>query len=279
MESNDTEALTALGHPGRLAVFRLLARRAPHGVRPSEIADALALKPNTLSIYVKELTRAGLLRTWRDGRSVFYGIDLDRVGGLVDFLVNDCCRGRPELCVPLAERSLQRAVGAKRPLDVLFVCSGNSARSVFAEAILSRDGNGRFRAHSAGTRPAAALRPEAAAVLTAHGHDPGRFTPKGVDAFLDPAAPRMDLVITVCDQAANEECPPVPGLPVTAHWGVPAPAAAGGDRQAAFDGAYAALESRIACFLALPFDRLDPLALQRELDTIGGAPAPKRKAG
>jgi arsenate reductase len=279
MEFHDTDALTALGHPGRLAVFRLLARRAPHGVRPSEIADALALKPNTLSIYVKELTRAGLLRTWRDGRSVFYGIDLERVGGLVDFLVNDCCRGRPELCVPLAERSLQRTAAAQRPTDVLFVCTGNSARSVFAEAVLSREGGGRFRAHSAGTSPAAALRPEAVAVLAAHGHDPTLFAPKGVGAFETRDAPRMDLVITLCDQAANEECPPLPGLPVTAHWSVPAPSAATVDRQAAFESAYDIVASRVSRFLALPFDRLDPLALQRELDAIGGAPTTARKAG
>lgn len=275
MESQSTDALAALGHPGRLAVFRLLARRAPHGVRPSEIADALGLKPNTLSIHVKDLTRAGLLKTWRGGRSVYYGIDLDRVGSLVDFLMNDCCRGRPELCVPLAARSLERAA-AGVPRSVLFVCSGNSARSIFAEAILARDGAGRFLAHSAGTRPATALRPEAVAVLVANGHEPDRFVPKGLATL--PAAPRMDLVVTLCDAAANEECPPVPGLPVTAHWPIAAPASAGAGASA-YESAYRAIERRIARFLALPLERLDPLALQRELDLIGAAGAPARNIG
>ncbi|MCF3934410.1 helix-turn-helix domain-containing protein [Acuticoccus sp. M5D2P5] len=270
----DAEALTALGHPGRLAVFRLLARRAPHGVRPSEIAEALDLKPNTLSVYVTTLTRAGILTTWREGRSVYYGIDLKRVGALVDFLVNDCCRGRPELCEPLAARSLQRLaahrdVGAR---NVLFVCSGNSARSQFAEAILNSDGNGRFRAYSAGTKPNRRLNPEAVSVLTAHGHDTVGLKPKAVANFQLPGAPVMDYVITVCDQAANEDCPPLPGLPLTAHWGIARPSATlGNDRAAAFAAAYVAIAERLERFMALPVETLDALSLQNELDAIGAA--------
>ena len=103
MESNhETEALTALGHPGRLAVFRLLARRAPDGVRPGEMIGALGIKPSTLSVYLATLERAGLIAARRDGKSILYRIDLDEVGQLIDYLVADCCRGRPELCVPLA---------------------------------------------------------------------------------------------------------------------------------------------------------------------------------
>ncbi|ORE91732.1 transcriptional regulator [Stappia sp. 22II-S9-Z10] len=270
----DAEALTALGHPGRLAVFRLLARRAPHGVRPSEIAEALDLKPNTLSVYVTTLTRAGILTTWREGRSVYYGIDLKRVGTLVDFLVNDCCRGRPELCEPLAARSLQR-LAAHRDAgrrNVLFVCSGNSARSQFAEAILNRDGNGRFHAYSAGTKPNRRLNPEAASVLTAHGHDTAGLKPKAIASFERPGAPIMDYVITVCDQAANEDCPPLPGLPLTAHWGIPRPSAVeGNDRAAAFAAAYDAIAETLERFMALPVETLDALSLQNELDAIGGS--------
>jgi len=276
----DAEALTALGHPGRMAVFRLLARRAPHGVRPSEIAEALDLKPNTLSVYVSTLTRAGLLSTWREGRSVYYSVDLQRIGALVDFLVNDCCRGRPELCEPLAARSLQRLVPAEEAAvrNVLFVCSGNSARSQMAEAILNRAGEGRFRAFSAGTRPQKTLSADAAAVLAAHGHDTSALKPKALARFQEPSAPVMDFVFTVCDLAANEDCPSMPGLPVTAHWGMPRPSAmATGDRASAFEEAYRLIEARIAQFTALPIEALDAMALQGELDAIGGAA--RRRSG
>lgn len=277
----DADALTALGHPGRLAVLRLLARRAPHGVRPSEIAEALDLRPNTLSVYVTTLTRAGILSTWREGRSVFYGIDLKRIGALVDFLVSDCCRGRPELCEPLAARSLQR-VASDRAGDVrnvLFVCSGNSARSQFAEAILNEAGGGRFRAWSAGTKPNRRLNPKAVAVLTAHGHDIAGLKPKAIAQFARPGAQLMDVVVTVCDQAANEDYPPLPGLPVTAHWGIPRPSAAErGGRPAAFAAAYDEIKARLGRFIALPFDTLDALPLQSELDAIGGARVARRGA-
>lgn len=275
----DADALTALGHPGRLAVFRLIARRAPHGVRPSEIAQALDLKPNTLSVYVMTLTRADILSTWRNGRSVFYGINLERVGALVDFLVNDCCRGRPELCEPLAARSLQRVAADRDAVrNVLFVCSGNSARSQFAQAILNRTGGGRFRGWSAGTAPNKRLNPDAAAVLEAKGHDISGLTPKAMGEFERPAAPTMDFVFTLCDQAANEDCPPLPGHPVTAHWGISRPSAVeGGARAAAFAAAYDAVRARIERFVALPLETLDTRSVQGELDAIGGAVA--RKGG
>src|SRR3546814_595349 len=171
MESSlDALALTALGHPGRLAVFRLLARRAPGGVRPSEIAEALGLKPNTLSVHVTTLARAGLVRSERSGKSVFYRIDLGRTAALIDFLVTDCCRGRPELCEPLAARSLQNLDEGSTPMaerlyNVLFICTGNSARSIFAEAILNKEGAGRFRAFSAGTLAQSEPNPRAVELL------------------------------------------------------------------------------------------------------------------
>lgn len=278
MESkHPTDALTALGHPGRLAVFRLLARRAPHGVRPAEIIGALGIKPSTLSVYLAALDRAGLIASRREGKAIYYGIALGEVAALVDFLVNDCCHGRPELCAPLAARSLRDLRGAEqggsdRPFDVLFLCVGNSARSIIAEAVLREIGGARFRAFSAGTAPRSEPNPRALEVLVAHGHDVAGLRSKNVAEFRGPEAPRFDFVFTLCDAAANEECPAWPGQPLGAHWGLPDPVRAAGDaaaRAAVFDETYRVLRGRLSSFRDLPFATLDRLSLQRRLDALG----------
>ncbi len=283
MESTwHTEALTALGHPGRLAVFRLLARRAPHGVRPGEMIGALDLKPSTLSVYLASLERAGLIRARRDGKSIFYSVTLDNVGGLVDFLVNDCCRGRPELCTPLAARSLSSlAEGTQampdRVFSVLFICVGNSARSIMAEAILANLGKGKFQAFSAGTRPYSEMNPVALEVLEQNGHDVSTMRAKNVAEFQGDDAPPLDFAFTLCDAAANEDCPPWPGQPITAHWGMTDPVKATGtqaERALAFKATYRALHRRLSAFVALPLATLDRISLQNRLDEIGAdAPA------
>jgi ArsR family transcriptional regulator, arsenate/arsenite/antimonite-responsive transcriptional repressor / arsenate reductase (thioredoxin) len=273
----DISALTALGHEGRLAVFRLLARRAPDWVPAGELASALGLKQNTLSVYVAILTRAGLLRQRRQGRSILYSIDLARTGALLDFLVNDCCRGRPELCEPLAAHALRRLDRGNdampdRLFNVLFICTGNSARSIFAEAILAREGGAKFRAFSAGTRPSSELNPHAIAVLEHLGHDIAGMRAKNVAEFQTPDAPKMDFVFTVCDGAANEECPSWPGQPISAHWGMPDPVKVEGTRaekSLAFMEAYRTLRHRISGFVALPVETLDRISLQRQVDAIG----------
>ncbi|MFN3262270.1 MAG: metalloregulator ArsR/SmtB family transcription factor [Pikeienuella sp.] len=289
MESTaETDALSALAHPGRLAVFRLLARRAPGSVPAGEIAEALGLKPNTLSVHVAALARAGLATSRRDGRSILYAVDLERVGALLAFLVNDCCRGRPELCAPLAAQALRRldegtGIMTDRIFNVLFICTGNSARSIFAEAILAKEGAGRFRAFSAGTRPYSELNPEAVAVLKRLGHDISGLRSKNVEEFQQADSPKMDFVFTVCDSAANEECPPWPGQPITAHWGMPDPVKAVGttaEKALAFTEAYRTLRHRMTGFLSLPVATLDRISLQKRLDAIGlSAATDERRAG
>ena len=156
--------------------------------------------------------------------------------------------------------------------NVLFLCTGNSARSIMAEAILNRDGKGRFRAFSAGSRPAGAINPQTNALLSGLGYDVSGYRSKGWDEFAAPGAPEMDFVFTVCDDAAGEVCPVWPGQPVTAHWGVPDPAKATGTHaeiQLAFDDAYRMLERRIGVFVNLPIDKLDHAALHRHLGDIG----------
>lgn len=270
-----------------MAVFRLLARRAPHGVRPAELIGALGIKPSTLSVYLAALDRAGLIAARRDGKSIYYSIALAEVGALVDFLVNDCCRGRPELCAPLAAHSLNRAVerGAPspdRPFNVLFLCVGNSARSIMAEAILCEVGGDTFRAFSAGTRPYSEMNPMALEVLGRFGHDVSGLRAKNLTEFQAPDAPAIDFVFTLCDAAANEECPPWPGQPITAHWGMKDPVKATGtdaEKVLAFEETYGALRRRISVFVSLPFGTLDELSLQRRLDGIGDAHAWTTAAG
>ncbi|MHC0052706.1 arsenate reductase/protein-tyrosine-phosphatase family protein [Actibacterium sp. D379-3] len=274
MEINDaTSILTTLGHAGRLAVFRLLARRAPEGVRPSEIALALGLKPNTLSVYLSALERGGLVTSERQGKSVFYTVRMARMGALVDFLVADCCRGRPDLCATQTAKAMSGVHPmSQKTYNVLFICSGNSARSIFAEALLASEGGARFQAYSAGTKPYSELNPFAVDLLKRNGHDVSGLRAKHVLEFQAADAPKMDFVFTVCDAAANEECPPWPGQPATAHWGLPDPVKAEGtdaEKALAFAEVYAQMRRRILTFAALSFDQLDALSLQRHLDEIG----------
>lgn len=278
MEIDDNvEAFAALAHPGRLAVFRLLARRAPDAVPAGELAAALDLKASTLSNYVAALSRAGLARAHRSGASIAYRIDLDRTGEVLEFLAADCCRGRPELCEPLAARALARLDRRETAMDdgkfnVLFVCTGNSARSIFAEAIVNREGKDRFRAFSAGTNPYSELNPFAIETLRQLGYDVSALRAKHIGEFQAPDAPRMDFVFTVCDQAANEECAPWPGQPISAHWGLPDPVKVEGtsaEKALAFKETFRAMRLRLTGFLALPVESLDRISLQKALDRIG----------
>ena len=160
----------------------------------------------------------------------------------------------------------------KKVFDVLFLCTGNSARSILAEAILSREGMGRFRAFSAGSRPKGTPHPYAIDLLRKLNYDTGFARSKSWEEFAAPGAPQMDFVFTVCDSAAAEVCPVWPGQPMTAHWGIPDPAAADGneaERRLAFAEAYRLLSNRISIFVSLPMRGLDKLGLQRRLDEIG----------
>jgi len=160
----------------------------------------------------------------------------------------------------------------ERHYNVLFLCTGNSARSILAEGILNHKGKGLFTAYSAGSHPSGAPRPEALAQLRAAGIATDFARSKSWDEFSRPNAPRMDFVFTVCDNAANEACPFWAGQPMTAHWGVADPAAVQGtptEIERAFRDAFSILDRRISLFLALPLNTLDSLAVQRELDRIG----------
>jgi arsenate reductase len=156
--------------------------------------------------------------------------------------------------------------------NVLFLCTGNSARSIMAEALMNKKGFPNFTAYSAGSHPSGAVRPEAIRQLEKAGLSTANLRSKSWDEFSGPDAPRLHFVFTVCDNAAKEVCPFWPGQPMTAHWGVPDPAAIKGTPEEidrAFSDAFSVLDRRISLFLCLPLATLDSFALQREIDNIG----------
>jgi len=159
--------------------------------------------------------------------------------------------------------------------NVLFLCTGNSARSVMAEVLLNQLGQGRFRAYSAGSHPAGKVNPFTLELLNAGGHSTDALRSKSWDEFAAEGAPRMDFIITVCDNAAGEVCPIWPGRPVSAHWGFEDPAAAKGsdeDKRAKFAEVYQQIARRVRLFLSLPLETLDPMARKKQLQDIGRAP-------
>ena len=170
----------------------------------------------------------------------------------------------------------------QRMFNVLFLCTGNSARSILGEAILNRIGSEKFRAYSAGSYPKGQVNPHAEHLLKTLGYDTSAFRSKSWDEFAAADAPKMDFIFTVCDDAAGEVCPIWPGQPMTAHWGQPDPAAAQGSQAeiaAAFAEAYRLLNNRLTAFVNLPIASLDRLSLQSKLKQIGvsqSAPEPQR---
>lgn len=163
----------------------------------------------------------------------------------------------------------------ERIYNVLFLCTGNSARSILAESILNRHGRGRFRAFSAGSHPNGKVNPFALELLDRLGFPTEGLRSKSWDEFSASASPHFDFIITVCDNAAGEACPVWPGKPTTAHWGVPDPAAIQGtdiEKKRAFNQAFHSLDARIKLFLSLPIASLDPLRLKEEMAAIGKTP-------
>ncbi len=161
---------------------------------------------------------------------------------------------------------------ADQSFNVLFLCTGNSARSIMAEAILNKVGADKFRAYSAGSQPKGQVHPETIRLLQGLGYDTAGYRSKSWHEFAKPGAPALDFAFTVCDNAAGETCPVWPGQPMTAHWGIPDPAEAKGNAAEialAFKDAYRMLNQRIGLFTALPLGTLDHLSLQAKLNQIG----------
>jgi ArsR family transcriptional regulator, arsenate/arsenite/antimonite-responsive transcriptional repressor / arsenate reductase (thioredoxin) len=274
MENADAViALAALAQDNRLDVFRLLVQAGPAGLPAGQVAAALDLAPNTLTFHFDRLRSAGLVTVRREGRSMIYAARFETMNALLAYLTENCCNGAPESCRP-APCSPGRA--SKPPpvtaYNVLFLCTGNSARSIIAEAILDKLGAGKFRAFSAGSQPKGKVNPRTLQLLEGLGYDISGFRSKSWDEFAKADGPAFDFVFTVCDNAAAEACPLWPGQPLTAHWGIPDPAAATGTEAEialAFKDAYRMLHRRIGLFVSLPIRSLDRLGLQHRLKEIG----------
>lgn len=281
-------ALAALAQESRLDVFRLLVQAGPEGLAARKIADNLGITPPALSFHLKELTHACLVNPRQAGRSIIYSANLDTMGGLVQYLGEDCCNGIPcgpvgtlwsnhaaqaGALLPVSGSPAERA--ADKVYNVLFLCTGNSSRSIMAEALLNTMGKGRFHGYSAGSFPTGAVNPFAIEQIQKTGYPVARLRSKSWDEFSLPDAPHMDFIFTVCDNAAGETCPVWPGHPVSAHWGFEDPAAAAGtdeQKRAVFNKVYRQILTRMNLFTSLPLHMLDKNAIQAQLDGIGTTP-------
>jgi len=288
-EAEALRALTALAQASRLQIFRQLVVMGPLGMTPGRLAEVLALSPTALSFHLKELTAAGLITQERDGRYLIYRAAFATMNALVAYLSLNCCDApacdqppvpgqgaspaKPVLLSDVSNPATPRSLAMpNHVMNVLFICTHNSARSIMAEALLNQLGAGRFRAFSAGSTPAGQVNPKAIELLQRHHFRVGELRSKDWAEFAKPGAPEMDFVLTVCDKAAGEVCPVWPGQPMSAHWGIPDPSAATGSAEHidhAFTDAFLVLQRRISLFLNLPFEKLARLSLLKELQDIG----------
>ena len=234
-----------------------------------EIGDRLRLPSPTLAFHLNQLRQAALVTSRRESRFIIYAAKFRTMNTLIEYLTEHCRGGPPihpgaDAPVPLAEQG--------RLLNVLFLCTHNSARSIMAECAMNRWGGGRFRAFSAGSKPRGALHPITLEVLQELKYATDGLRSKDWHEFAQPDSPPLDFVFTLCDRAAAEACPRWPGQPVTAHWGIPAPASArgvGAAKRQAFLNAYAGVEQRIRIFAALPVETMQRFALERWVAEIG----------
>ncbi len=274
------EMFASLAQPTRLEAYRLLARYLPYGLPAGDVARLLAVPHNTMSTHLGQLERAGLITSRRDGRSIIYAAKPAKLSILFDVMLSEM-RGTALTGYSDAETTdvveptfpqRRPAEGGSKNYSVLILCSGNSARSIMAEAVLNREGVGLFRAYSAGSRPQEQPHPLAISLLDSLGYATEGLRSKSWDEFAGPDATTMDFIITVCDAAAGEACPYWPGHPLQAHWGIPDPALVAGtkiEQQAAFLETYRRLTARLTALVNLPVQSLDLASLKDRLADIG----------
>jgi protein-tyrosine-phosphatase/DNA-binding transcriptional ArsR family regulator len=262
-------ALSALAQETRLDVFRILVRAGLEGIAAGVLSERLGLVAPNLSFHLNQLRNAGLVWSRREGRSIIYAANFDTMNDFVAYLTENCCEEQAQ--VPGATPP-EPGANVERELNVLFLCTRNSARSVMAECALNRWAKGKFRGFSAGSHPGKKVHPIALRVLADLRYEIGGLRSKSWNEFARRGAPKLDFVLTLCDRAAAEVCPAWPGQPICAHWGIADPVATSGSSEARrrfFLSAYKELEHRIKIFSGLPFDTLERFAIERRVKEIG----------
>ena len=262
-------ALAALGHDTRLTIVRLLTHSASEGMAAGELGGRLGLSSAALAFHLNHLKHAGLVTSRRDSSFVIYNARHRGLEGLIEYLGEHCRRPAPEQAHQFPADT--RAIGG-RPLNVLFLCTRNSARSIMAECVMNRWGSGRFRAFSAGSKPGEAVHPTTMRLLKGLDYETSTLRSKSWNEFSIPDGPPLDFVFTLCDRAAAETCPTWPGQPIRAHWGISDPVSARGSDRArtkTFAKVYGELERRIRIFTALPIETLERFALERWVTELG----------
>ncbi|MBL6080782.1 metalloregulator ArsR/SmtB family transcription factor [Belnapia sp. T18] len=279
MESSTAaDVFAALGQESRLELLRALLEAGPSGLSAGAIGTALGIVPSTLSFHLRALEQVGLIRPTRQGRSLIYAVQVDRLRQTIAFLTESCCGGQPELCgaltLPMLASSPENSP-MKPAFNVLFLCTRNSARSLMAEAVLRKLGGDRFRAYSAGSDPAPQPMPEVVEKLKTLGHDVSGIRSKSWQEFLHREAPRMDFVIALCDTLQGQNCPDFGDRAITASWPLPGPGKfepGSSERVLLLNELYASLHRRIGIFTNLKFDALDRMSLRHQLDDLAQAP-------
>jgi arsenate reductase len=253
-----------------------LLAAGPRGLAAGEIAQAAGQTASAASFHLNALESAGLTVSTRQGRRIIHAIRIATLREILVFLSETCCEGRPDLCGDLARLfpTLSEETSTMTPaFNVLFLCTHNSARSILAEAILTRLGGDHFRAYSAGSDPVASPMSDVLDRLKTLGHDVSTLHSKSWDQFVGPDAPQMDFVITLCDTLEGQACPDFGTTMVTGAWPLPDPAklsASGADRMLLLNELYGGLHRRISIFVNLPFATLDRMAMRARLEEIGG---------
>jgi ArsR family transcriptional regulator, arsenate/arsenite/antimonite-responsive transcriptional repressor / arsenate reductase (thioredoxin) len=264
--------LDAIAQTSRLAALKLLVRYLPFGLQAGDIARLIGVPHNTLSTHLAALEHAGLVRSRREGRAMIYAAEPAACSALVSALSVELDPASKRDLRATAMPIIKENIMSQKIYNVLVLCTGNSARSILAEALINREGKGRFKAFSAGSQPKGVPNPTGLKLLAELGYDTSEFRSKSWNEFDAPDAPQMDFIITVCDSAAGESCPVWPGHPLVAHWGIPDPADVGetdAARRAAFLEAYRRLSVRVTSFVNLSVETLGLANLKQELERIG----------
>ncbi len=267
-KANVIAALAALAQETRLDIFRLLVERGLEGMPAGEIGERLKLPSPTLSFHLNQLRHTRLVTSRRQSRLIIYGAKFRTMNGLIEYLTENCCAGEASNAI----HDRPKGEAPRRELNVLFLCTNNSARSIMAECAMNRWGGGKFHAFSAGSKPLGTVHPITLQVLNEMKYETGGLRSKDWNEFAQPDSPPLDFVFTLCDRAAAEVCPTWPGQPIRAHWGIQDPVAVVGTSaptRKAFFKVYTELEQRIRIFTALPIETLERFALERWVTEIG----------